>query len=217
MLVLDFHGFYATAVLQMAEDRIGEYANIAKKNVVSAYLHGSGPGEPAHDGGDANGWNSDGNGQNKAPGPQGMICVRPKPRPARPPVPAPAPASASPAPTHAPPSPHRLPRRHQEFPRPLFQRYKCFDSCSRSAAGCDKLKGCNCASCMSDLGFVAELLEELKASMCIDLDHIHVTGMSAGAIFVSAAAATSLCAGRRCRQPGVCSSMLLAVLCARES
>jgi poly(3-hydroxybutyrate) depolymerase len=128
----------------MEQDLVYEYANLAEKNLVSAYLHGSGPGEPAEDGGDANGWNSDGNGGNQAPGPDGMIC---------------------------------------EFPRPLFQRYKCFDSCSRSAAGCDKLRGCNCASCMNDLGFVTGLLEELKQTMCLDLDHIHVTGMSAGAIF----------------------------------
>merc|ERR1712216_1076474 len=62
------------------------------------------------------------------------------------------------------------------------QVYKCFDSCSRSSEGCNPQKGCNCASCMDDNQFIKDVLEHMKNNFCVDLQHIHMAGMSAGAL-----------------------------------
>lgn len=35
---------------------------------------------------------------------------------------------------------------------------------------------------MDDIGFVGAMLDQLEATMCIDLDHIHVTGISSGGL-----------------------------------
>ena len=63
-------------------------------------------------------------------------------------------------------------------------RYTCFDSCSYGPKGCDATWGCNFASCMDDNMFTKRLIKHLTHKLCIDLSHIHVTGISAGALMV---------------------------------
>ena len=64
-----------------------------------------------------------------------------------------------------------------QFPLPYPQQ-----SCSRSANGCDPTNGCNSASCMADRQFIKDLIANLQSELCIDRRHVHLTGMSAGAI-----------------------------------
>ena len=49
---------------------------------------------------------------------------------------------------------------------------------------CGEPKPCNWATCHDDLGFIAQLLDELEATLCIDLDRVYATGMSNGGMFV---------------------------------
>mmetsp|Transcript_34566 Transcript_34566/g.114498 ORF Transcript_34566/g.114498 Transcript_34566/m.114498 type:complete len:331 (-) Transcript_34566:87-1079(-) len=63
-------------------------------------------------------------------------------------------------------------------------RYKCYDSC----AGCDSTWGCNFASCMDDRSLVASLFRRLSATLCLDLEAIHLTGISAGGLMAYQAA-----------------------------
>ena len=49
---------------------------------------------------------------------------------------------------------------------------------------CGDPEPCNWATCHDDLGFVAQLLERLEESLCIDLDRVYATGMSNGGMFV---------------------------------
>ena len=62
-------------------------------------------------------------------------------------------------------------------PRRGNQVYKCYKSCSRSAAGCDPRNGCDASSCMDDRGFIKSLVAHLTATLCIDLEHVHLTGI----------------------------------------
>ena len=55
-------------------------------------------------------------------------------------------------------------------------------SCSRSENGCDATNGCNSASCMTDRQFIKDLIATLMSDLCIDRRHVHLTGMSAGAM-----------------------------------
>lgn len=71
-----------------------------------------------------------------------------------------------------------------KVPRGLNDLYVCYNSCVRSKAGCSMRNGCNSASCMDDVGFIKELVEHLVATLCVNLDQIHLTGISAGAIMV---------------------------------
>lgn len=49
---------------------------------------------------------------------------------------------------------------------------------------CGEPRPCVWASCHDDLGFIAALLDELEAKLCVDLDRVYATGMSNGAMFV---------------------------------
>jgi len=61
--------------------------------------------------------------------------------------------------------------------------YKCFDSCfGAGQRGCDPKWGCNFAACFDDRRFVRALVRALLTSMCIDLRHVHLTGISAGGL-----------------------------------
>lgn len=62
--------------------------------------------------------------------------------------------------------------------------YTCYKSCKGSPHGCNELRGCNCASCMQDGRFVRQLLDRLESELCVDLDRIHLTGISNGALMV---------------------------------
>lgn len=70
---------------------------------------------------------------------------------------------------------------HERMPA---DEYTCYKSCRKSAAGCNEKHGCNCASCMQDSRFVRQLLDRLESELCIDLDRIHLTGISNGALMV---------------------------------
>jgi polyhydroxybutyrate depolymerase len=49
---------------------------------------------------------------------------------------------------------------------------------------CGEPTDCNFCTCHDDLAFVADLLDHLEATLCIDLDRIYATGVSNGAMFV---------------------------------
>jgi polyhydroxybutyrate depolymerase len=49
---------------------------------------------------------------------------------------------------------------------------------------CGEPSECDWCSCNDDVGFTKVLLDELEATLCIDLDRIFATGMSNGAMFV---------------------------------
>ena len=49
---------------------------------------------------------------------------------------------------------------------------------------CGEPRPCVWATCHDDLGFIAAMLDELEAKLCVDLDRIYATGMSNGAMFV---------------------------------
>ena len=65
-------------------------------------------------------------------------------------------------------------------PRRGSQMYTCYDSCTKSEAGCNSRLGCDASSCMDDRGFIKRLLTSVTESLCIDLDAIHLTGISMG-------------------------------------
>ena len=48
---------------------------------------------------------------------------------------------------------------------------------------CGKPRQCDWCSCHDDVGFIAALLDELEATLCVDLDRVFATGMSNGAMF----------------------------------
>jgi beta-galactosidase len=49
---------------------------------------------------------------------------------------------------------------------------------------CGEPGECDWCSCYDDVGFIVSLLDELEATLCIDLDRTFATGMSNGAMFV---------------------------------
>ena len=48
---------------------------------------------------------------------------------------------------------------------------------------CGRPRGCDWCSCHDDVRFIAALLDELEATLCVDLDRVFATGMSNGAMF----------------------------------
>eukprot|EP01065_Artemidia_motanka_P027123 TRINITY_DN32356_c0_g1_i1.p1 TRINITY_DN32356_c0_g1~~TRINITY_DN32356_c0_g1_i1.p1 ORF type:complete len:407 (+),score=123.82 TRINITY_DN32356_c0_g1_i1:101-1222(+) len=69
-------------------------------------------------------------------------------------------------------------------PRPKGEKYACYNSCRRLGKTCHAKKGCNCASCLDDNRFIQLLIDLLEQELCIDLDRVHVTGLSVGAMMV---------------------------------
>ena len=49
---------------------------------------------------------------------------------------------------------------------------------------CGEPSDCDWCSCHDDVGFIAALLDELEATLCIDLDRVFATGISNGGMFV---------------------------------
>ena len=49
---------------------------------------------------------------------------------------------------------------------------------------CGEPSECDWCSCYNDVDFVAALLDELEASLCVDLDRVFATGISNGGMFV---------------------------------
>jgi polyhydroxybutyrate depolymerase len=48
---------------------------------------------------------------------------------------------------------------------------------------CGEPSDCNFCSCNDDLAFVAQMLDELENTLCIDLDRVYATGVAHGAMF----------------------------------
>ena len=62
--------------------------------------------------------------------------------------------------------------------------------CHYSCPLCDELKSCDWSSCYDDTGYLEFLIAKLSQEWCLDLDHLHFSGISNGAL-VSFRAANS--------------------------
>ena len=62
----------------------------------------------------------------------------------------------------------------------------CSDEADKYASPpeCGEPTPCNWATCHDDLAFVGAMLDQLEATLCIDLDRVYATGMSNGGMFV---------------------------------
>ncbi len=49
---------------------------------------------------------------------------------------------------------------------------------------CGEPRECDWCSCHDDIGFIDALVDELEATLCLDLDRVYATGISNGAMFV---------------------------------
>ncbi len=49
---------------------------------------------------------------------------------------------------------------------------------------CGEPRQCDWCSCHDDVGFIAAVLDELEATLCVDLDRVYATGISNGGMFV---------------------------------
>ena len=61
--------------------------------------------------------------------------------------------------------------------------YEAYDSCVQLYGNYSALDTCYCSSCWNDVLFIETVLNELESNLCIDLSHIHSTGISAGGLF----------------------------------
>ena len=68
------------------------------------------------------------------------------------------------------------------------ENYPCHDSCP----SCDNMASCDFASCSDDVGFVTYIMEEITEQWCVDLDQIHMTGISNGGMFTYYIASNAL-------------------------
>ena len=62
--------------------------------------------------------------------------------------------------------------------------------CHYSCPLCDELHSCDWSSCYDDIGYLEFLIAKLGQEWCLDLDHLHFSGISNGAL-VSFRAANS--------------------------
>lgn len=87
-------------------------------------------------------------------------------------------------------SPHQLgswncsnsngPKGHPcDIDREPWKKFECYDSCPL----CNEMNTCDWTSCHDDIGFIDYLLAEVTGNYCIDLDSMHLSGMSNGGIF----------------------------------
>ena len=56
---------------------------------------------------------------------------------------------------------------------------ECHDSCPF----CDEYDSCDWQSCYDDVGFIEKLIEIVSETWCINLDHMHMSGLSNGGMF----------------------------------
>ena len=64
--------------------------------------------------------------------------------------------------------------------RTKWGEYECYDSCLQIHSDCNELNECYCYSCWDDIAFIEQLIGYLESVLCIDLLHIHSTGISSG-------------------------------------
>ena len=73
------------------------------------------------------------------------------------------------------------------LPRGDFRRFECHDSCPQ----CDEDTTCDWTSCYDDIGFIESLLKRIGDHWCLDLDHLHMSGISNGGMFNYVVATTT--------------------------
>ena len=54
--------------------------------------------------------------------------------------------------------------------------------CHYSCPLCDELHSCDWSSCYDDIGYLEFLIAKLGQEWCLDLDHLHFSGLSNGAL-----------------------------------
>ena len=74
-----------------------------------------------------------------------------------------------------------------DFDREKWGEVVCYDSCPL----CDAFSSCDWTSCHDDIGFIQYIVEEITEQWCVDMDHIHLTGISNGGMFTYFVAATT--------------------------
>ena len=57
--------------------------------------------------------------------------------------------------------------------------FECHDSCPL----CDAAHSCDWSSCYDDVGFLDFLIGYIGQNYCIDLNHLHISGISNGGMF----------------------------------
>ena len=66
-----------------------------------------------------------------------------------------------------------------DMDRNTWGQIDCYNSCPL----CDSQASCDWTSCYDDLGFMDFLIQRIASQYCIDLDHIHLSGISNGGMF----------------------------------
>jgi poly(3-hydroxybutyrate) depolymerase len=76
--------------------------------------------------------------------------------------------------------------------------YACYKSCQKlEGHSCNKTNtsfaaGCDSSTCVDDILFVEKMLDQIESDYCINLERIHLTGISNGAMMVYALAMSRL-------------------------
>ena len=55
----------------------------------------------------------------------------------------------------------------------------CYDSCPH----CDPMASCDWTSCHDDITYTRAIVDTVAAAWCLDLDSVHLAGVSNGGIF----------------------------------
>lgn len=66
-----------------------------------------------------------------------------------------------------------------DIDRSNWKKFECYKSCPL----CNEMNTCDWTSCHDDIGFIDFVMREVTDNFCIDLDHVHLSGMSNGGIF----------------------------------
>ena len=67
--------------------------------------------------------------------------------------------------------------------RRAWGHYNCYDSCGNcDVPGTNFTSTCSAGSCHDDVAFIKAMLDVVEASICIDLDHVHCSGLSMGSM-----------------------------------
>lgn len=61
----------------------------------------------------------------------------------------------------------------------IGQSQECYYSCPL----CDEDTSCDWTSCYDDIGFMDAVIQDVAEEYCIDLDHVHLSGISNGGMF----------------------------------
>lgn len=64
---------------------------------------------------------------------------------------------------------------------------ECYYSCPL----CDEATSCDWSSCYDDIGFIDFVIQDASQRFCLDLDQLHLSGVSNGGMFAYFAASTA--------------------------